>query len=392
MAKSREPHAVPGESDTHSFEWHGTGFSLLEAMLREITSATASVRMEIYTFADTEIGARFREALCAAAARGVKVRLLVDAVGSLEMKRSYFQPIDDAGGEMRWFNSLKLSSFSFRDHRKLLVVDERVACVGGCNISTEYHGDGIEHGWRDGGVLVRGPVVPALAGEFERQWERAETTSWKFPHGGFSERAVCGAQREVTALFVKPGFGRNPLRDALREDLARARDIAITSAYFLPSHRLRKLMTGAVKRGARVRVLLAGKSDVRLMQLASRSLYRRFVHGGVKIYEYLPQVLHAKLIVLDDVVYVGSSNLDPRSLRINFEIMLRIKDAPLAAAARERFEEDVALRSSEVTRESLKVSRSWWQRIKQRFAYWLLARVDSELAVRKLRTWKLRRK
>jgi cardiolipin synthase len=139
-------------------------------------------------------------------------------------------------------------------------------------------------------------------------------------------------------------------------------------------------------------VLLAGRSDVRLMQLASRSLYRGLVNHGVKIYEYQPQVLHAKLIVLDDIVYVGSSNLDPRSLRINFEIMLRVRDAALAAAARQRFEEDVSLRSQEITSESLKHGRSWWQRLKQRIAYWLLARVDSELAVRKLRAWHLRRR
>lgn len=390
MADSQHPPDAP-KVPAHEFVWHGTGFSLLEAMLHQIEAARQSVCMETYTFADTEIGGRFRDALAAAAGRGVKVRLLVDAVGSLEMKNAYFNTVVEGGGEMRWFNRLKLSSFSFRDHRKLLITDGETACVGGCNISTEYHGDGIEHGWRDGGVLLRGPVVAVLSSEFDRQWERAESAGWKFRPGGASERVACGARREVTALFVKPGYGRNPLRDALRNDLKSASNIAITSAYFLPSHRLRNLLTTAVKRGANVRLLLAGKSDVRLMQLASRSLYRRLVRGGVRIFEYLPQVLHAKLIVLDDIVYVGSSNLDPRSLRINFEIMLRIEDAALAEAARQRFEEDVKQRSMEVSPEWLRKSRSWWQRIKQRFAYWLLARVDAELAVRKLRAWHRRR-
>jgi cardiolipin synthase len=123
------------------------------------------------------------------------------------------------------------------------------------------------------------------------------------------------------------------------------------------------------------------------MQLASRSLYRRLVNQGVEIWEYQPQVLHAKLIVMDDLVFVGSSNLDPRSLRINFEIMLRIQDATLAATARQQFEADLAQRAIRITRETLQHDRTWWQWLKQRFAYWLFARLDSELAALKLQVW-----
>jgi cardiolipin synthase len=196
---------------------------------------------------------------------------------------------------------------------------------------------------------------------------------------------------QVEALFIKPGFGRNPLREALRQDLVSAKDVAITSAYFLPSHKLRQHLAQAVARGARVRVLLAGKSDVPLMQLASRSLYRRLVNRGIEIWEYQPQVLHAKLIVVDDIVFVGSSNLDPRSLRINFEVMLRIQDTTLAATARQQFEADLAQRAIPITRDGIQHGRSWWQRLKQRFAYWLFARLDAELAALKLQVWHVRR-
>ncbi len=262
-----------------------------------------------------------------------------------------------------------------------------MACVGGCNIAPEYWGDGITAGWRDGGVSVHGPVAAVLAAEFDRQWERATGRRWSFPPGGVRQRAT----GDVEALFIKPGFGRNPLRDALRRDLATAQDVAITAAYFLPSHRLRHHLAQAVTRGARVRVLLAGQSDVRLMQLASRSLYRRLVHQGIEIWEYQPQVLHAKLIVADDIVYVGSSNLDPRSLRINFEIMLRIENAALAAAARQQFEADLAQRAIPITRDALRQRRSWWQRLGQRLAYWLFARLDSEVAAIKLQKWRRRK-
>ena len=378
-------------AEAHCFTWHGTGQSLLEAKLAAMAAAQSSVVMETFIFRDSDIGQQFREALTAAARRGVRVRLLVDRFGSYQLPRDYFGGLVAAGGAMRWFNELRLSSFSFRDHRKLLIVDGRVAFVGGCNIAPEYSGDGITTGWRDGGVSVQGGVAGLLDAEFDRQWKRAVAQRWKFPTGGFSQRVRGQCGTEVQALFIKPGLGRNPLRQALRQDLATAKDVCITSAYFLPSHRLRQQLAQAVARGARVRVLLAGKSDVPLMQMASRSLYRRLVNQGIEIREYQPQVLHAKSVVVDDIVFVGSSNLDPRSLRINFEIMLRIQDPALAATARGQFEADLAQRAIPITREGLKHGRSWWQRLTQRFAYWLFARLDSELAALKLQVWHLRK-
>jgi cardiolipin synthase len=378
-------------ADAHRFTWHGTGKNLLEAKRHAIDLAQSSICLETFLWEDSEVGHRFRSALAAAARRGARVRLIVDAVGSFGLGRDYFAELVAAGGAIRWFNELRLASFSFRDHRKLLVVDDRLAFVGGCNIAPEYDGDGITVGWRDGGVSVRGPVAAVLAAEFDRQWERATGQRWTFPHGGVRRRVPTQDGDEVEALFIKPGFGRNPLRDALWRDLATAKDVAITAAYFLPPHRLRHRLALAVARGARVRILLAGKSDIRLMQLASRSLYRRLLRKGIELWEYQPQVLHAKLIVVDDIVFVGSSNLDPRSLRINFEIMLRIRNATLAAIARAQFEGDLAQRAIPITRDALQQGRSWWERLKQRLSYWLFARLDPEVAALKLQRWRLRK-
>jgi len=375
----------------HFFVWLGTGQSLLEAKLKAIAEARSSIEMEMFIFRDSAIGERFRDALIAAARRQVRVRLLVGAFGSFSLKRDYFAGLVAAGGAMRWFNELRLSSLSFRDHRKLLVVDGTLAFVGGCNIAAEYCGDGVTVGWRDGGASVHGPVAAVLAGEFDRQWERANSIQWLFPLGGFRQWVPVDDQGEVEVLFSRPGLGRNPFSEALRQDLARARDVAITSAYFLPSPRLRLHLARAVARGTRVRVLAAGQSDVPLMQLASRSLYRRLVNRGIEIWEYQPQVLHAKVILADDIVYVGSSNLDPRSLRINFEIMLRIRDAALAAAARHQFEEELAQRALAITFGMLRRERSWWLRLKQRAAYWLFARLDPELAALRFQTWQGRK-
>jgi len=393
---NRSAELIPGlaaavDAGVHRFVWHSTGENLLGAKLKAIAEARQSVCMETFIFRDSDIGRQFRDALTSAARRGVEVRLLVDPIGSFSLRRDYFDSLVSAGGAMRWFNELRLASFSFRDHRKLLVVDGILAFVGGCNIAPEYWGDGITTGWRDGGVSVRGPVAAVVAAEFARQWERASGHQWQFPPGGLRQRVQLDEEREVEALFIKPGFGRNPLREALRRDLASAKDVVITSAYFLPSHRLRYQLAQAVARGARVRVLLAGKSDVSLMQLASRSLYRRLANQGIEIWEYQPQVLHAKLIVVDHIVFVGSSNLDPRSLRINFEIMLRIQDGALAATARQQFETDLAQRAIPITRNALQHGRSWWQRLKQRLAYWFFARLDPELAALKLQIWRLRK-
>ena len=360
-------------------------------MLRALDTAHSSVCLEMFIFKDSAIGGRFRAALTAAARRGVRVRLILDGIGSFGLARDYFDDLQSAGGEVQRFNEVQFASFWFRDHRKLLVVDDEFACVGGCNIAEEYDGDGIASGWRDGGVSVRGPVAVELAAEFDCQWERARGKPWALPSGGLRRRAIAPAGGDVEALFIKPGLGRNPLRDALQRDFLTAKEVMITSAYFLPSHRLRRRLAQAVARGTRVRLLLAGKSDVRLMQLASRSLYRGLLRKGIEIWEYQPQVLHAKVIIVDDIIFVGSSNLDPRSLRINFEIMLRIQSSPLAATVRGQFEEDLAQRAIAITPDLLRQNSSWWQRLKQRLAYWFFARFDAELAAARLQIWRRRR-
>jgi len=163
--------------------------------------------METFTFRDSEIGRRFREALTAAAGRGVRVRVLVDAFGSFGLRRDYFAGLVAAGGAMRWFNELRFASRHFRDHRKLLVVDDALAFVGGCNIAQEYWGDGIETGWRDGGVGVRGPAAAVVAAAFTEQWERAADGRWRFTAGGFRRRVEVATAGEVEVLLIKPGFG-----------------------------------------------------------------------------------------------------------------------------------------------------------------------------------------
>ncbi|MDI1248043.1 MAG: phospholipase D-like domain-containing protein [Lacunisphaera sp.] len=373
---------APINATAEGFGWYGSGRALLAAMEQAIHQAHRSIQLETYIFAPDETGTRFCEALAAAARRGVQVEVLADAFGSRATPEDFFNRVLRAGGRVKRFTATHLGRLALRDHRKLLLVDEAQAFVGGCNLANEYDGDGITHGWRDGGVSLGGPLLPVLGEEFADQWARADAGKWHLPPGGYARTHA--ADPRVRALCLKPGFGPSALRRALREDLARARDIAITTAYFLPSWRLLRQLMSADRRGARVRILLAGRSDVPLMTLASRSLYRALISSGVEIFEYQPQILHAKTLILDGVVYAGSSNLDPRSLRLNFELMLRIEDPALAAAASTQFEADLA-HSRPIHAGNSWLQWSAWTRLKQRFARFVLARLDPWFAREQLR-------
>lgn len=368
-----------------TYNWLCTGDEIFPEMVAAIDAAQISVCLETYTFTDSSLGIRFLEALTRAAQRGAKVRVLIDGLGSISLPWSFWDLLRTAGGEVRIFNPLSLNRGWIRNHRKLLTVDARVAFVGGFNIAPEYEGDGVTCGWCDVGLRIEGQLVPQLASSFLEMFSRAE-----FRHKRFMRLRRFGAKRSLTwpaeqILFGGPGRGRNPIKGALQDDLAKARDVRIIVAYFLPTWRLRRDLAEVARRGGRVRLILAGKSDVLISQLAGRSLYRRLLNEGVEIFEYQPQVLHAKLIILDDAVYIGSSNLDQRSLQINYELMIRIENREIADQARAVFETNLK-NSIPITREAWRESRTLWRRLKQRWAYFLLVRVDPYIARRQWRT------
>jgi len=362
-----------------SWKWMRNGDAAFPAMLAAIDGAVASVRLETYIFADDDLGRRFREALVRAAQRGANVRVLVDAIGSLGLRDEFWSPLRAAGGEARVFNPLTLKRASIRNHRKLLTCDERVAFIGGFNLSKDYEGDGIARGWLDFGLRLEGPLVAQLVASFDALFGLADfrhkrlVQLWRPPH-----KQTIGAT-DAQLLLGGPGRGFNPIRRALYLDLKQASDVRIIEAYFLPTWRIRHSLARVARRGGGARLILAGKSDVALSQLAGRSVYRRLLKPGVEIHEYEPQVLHAKLLILDDAVYVGSANLDPRSLSINYELMVRFTHPQLAAEARELFAGTLA-HSRRIDLEAWTRSRSFWTRLKERWAYFVLARVDPHVA------------
>jgi cardiolipin synthase len=363
-------------TDGHVIEWHDTGAEFLGAELEAINHATKSVLLEHYIFRASPTGDQFRDALIEAARRGVQVVVMLDYVGAFGLSRDYFAGLNALGGRVIWFNPVHWRLWIFRNHRKLLVVDHAKAFVGGCNIAPEYDGDGVKHGWRDGGISISGPVVEHLVDAFRNQESNAASWRWtrlRHPRGWIK------AGNDVSLLLTRPGIRRSPLHLALRGDLNHAQRVDITMAYFLPEGRLKRMLLRAARHALRFRLLLPGKSDVPIMRLATQALYRAFQVRGAQVYEYQPQVLHAKVMTIDDVVYVGSANLDPRSLSINFEIMLRIRSPELVQKATATFSRDLS-HSELVPRQSWRKAGGWWQNLKQRAARAFFTRLDLGIA------------
>ena len=286
-------------------------------------------------------------------------------------------------------------------------------------IAKEYEGDGVTRGWCDLGVRVTGALAAQLEASFDRLFALAD-----FRHRPFVRLRKSGAKRTLVGgaeqlLLSGPGRGASPLSRALRKDLraaagsgtgilpvrwrarsragaaenmnpspdrrdACANAVRMVVAYFLPPWRLRRDLQRVARRGGRVQLILAGKSDVALAQLAGRSLYQRMLRAGVEIYEYQPQVLHAKLFIVGGAVYAGSANLDLRSLKLNYELMARFENAAVTAQAEEIFEAMLA-RSRRIEKKGWKKSRSLWTKWKEQWAIFLLARVDPYWSLRQWR-------
>lgn len=306
-------------------------------MLDAIASAERSIRLEVYAFALDRVGERFVEGLGEAARRGVRVKVVLDGWGSAPGGRDVADRLREAGCEVSIHNplaSLLLGRFS-RNHRKVLLVDERVAFLGGINIGDEYGtiGDPEAPHWLDLAVELRGEPVAWLSGRL----------------GGARRRAPAGAVR----VHVAGLRGGRRLRKRYLKAIGSARgSVFIAHAYFLPDRRLVRSITAAARRGVAVTLVLPGESDVPLARAATRSLYGRLLRAGIEIHEWTRTVLHAKAAVVDRRrVLVGSFNLDPFSLA-NLETLVEIDD-PAAGAEAAAWMERVAAQSAPVTQADL---------------------------------------
>jgi len=242
----------------------------------------------------------------------------------------------------------------------------------------------VSRGWCDLAVEIAGPVAAQLAASFAAMYALAPFSAASIRRFRRMVAATTAPSGPVSLLVSGPGWPRGRLRRSLNADLSRAATVRCMSGYFLPPSRIRRALRRCRRRGGWVQLLLAGVTDVPVARYAAEHLYGRLLAGGAELFEYQPQVLHAKLLILDTTVYAGSCNLDRRSLNINYELLLRLDWPELAAQAAALFE-GALTHSHPLPLAEWRTRRRWWERLRSRAAYWLLTRIDPLLARRPLR-------
>ena len=301
-------------------------------MLEAIASAKRKVWLEVYEFWNDAIGRLFRDALIARVKAGVDVRVLVDALGAAMTAGPLLEQLKAGGVKVRAVFELRPWARAWRwfrrDHRKLLVVDGRVAFTGGLNIGLSYVGDRFGgKGWQDLQLEVRGPAVAPLARLFARLWRRngGEPIN-EPPHGPVAGTEV------LRVLANHLARSRKEIRNAYHYAIRQAQQsILIANAYFLPGPRIMNALVKARRRGVEVTLILPGSSDIPSFQLASRARYRRLLSEGARIFELRGAMLHSKAAVIDgEWTTVGSCNLDTWSLHRNLELNVVILGSRMA--------------------------------------------------------------
>ena len=351
----------------NEFRLLNDGGEFFARMLAAIEEARRYVLLEMYLVRSGAVATRFIDALGRAAGRGARVSVVFDGFGALGLTRADRRRLLDAGIELRFFNPLRLGnrlSNLLRDHRKLLLADGRVAFVGGAGLTDDFAPGARRGPWRELMVEIQGPVIADWQRAFARTWRRCG------PELALVEPRACEAHADGAAgrLSLSEARQRSVLANGVlrRIDSATAR-AWIMSAYFVPSRRFRKALRRAARRGVDVRLLLPGaRTDHPWVRQAARRFYGKLLRNGVKIFEYQPRMLHAKMILCDDWVSIGSSNLDRWSFRWNLEANQEIADADFANTAAAVFAGDFAV-SRALSRRYWR-QRAWLDRLRETIA------------------------
>ena len=309
----------------------------LAALVALIDGARTSVRLLYYIFAADSSGAKVRDALVRAVARGVEVSLLIDGFGSSKTPENYFNDLQKAGAKFCRFLPAYGRRYLIRNHQKLALADDERVIIGGFNVENDYFASREENGWRDLGLLVEGPAATRLAPYFD------ELMGWTMAKGSRIRelRRIIHKFSETSGplqwSFGGPMRRLSPWANATCRDLAGSSDVQMIAAYFAPTYGMLKRIGRVGGRGS-AQVITAGKSDNTATIAAARFTYGRLLKRGVELYEYRPTKLHTKLVVFDDIAHIGSSNFDIRSLYLNLEMMLRVADPDFAGLMRIYFE------------------------------------------------------
>jgi phosphatidylserine/phosphatidylglycerophosphate/cardiolipin synthase-like enzyme len=360
------------------FPWRGgnrfellvDGEQFFPAMLQAIAHARHTILLDIYLFESGRVASRFIDAFIAAAERDVAVYLLLDDFGAHELQQGDRRRLHHTGIHLAFYNPLRYGALRrnlFRDHRKLLVVDDRLAFTGGAGITDKFDTrENPQHGWHEVMLAAHGPVVT--------DWQRLFSESWNLwgsPPLDFSAVSHHSTGGQAGRVTLNAPSRMEIKRSLIKRIRSAEQRVWIATAYFIPSWKIRRLLRQAAHRGVDVRLLLPGPhTDHPAVRHAGRRFYGRLLQNGVRIFEYQPRFLHAKMLLCDDWLSVGSSNIDRWNLRWNLEANQELLGGEVTEQADELFTHDFGV-SDEITH-GMWQARPWYRRLQE----WFWGKVD----------------
>jgi cardiolipin synthase len=376
MSNARnQPQVIRAKVAGNDFELIERGEARLAAILDLIRNAKGSLKLLFYMFNADKCGTVVRDALTEAALRGVEVKLLIDGFGS-GAPADFFASLEEGRGQICVFNPQYGRRYLIRNHQKLAIADGQLALIGGANIDDTYMTDVGEEHWRDLWLSIDGPAVHCASEYFDSlfRWTTRKGSKMR------ALRRLVAQDSQWRGLvqwkFSGPLSRRNSWWRSFGRDIGRAQKLDMIFAYFAPpGAMLRRIGRLARRRNGSARIITAAHSDNNATIGAARHTYSRLLRRGVGMYEYRPAKLHTKLAIVDDVVHIGSSNFDFRSLYLNLEIMLRIKDQAFADAMRGYFEREIKS-SDRIDPAMHRVRANLWLRLKWALSSFLVTTMD----------------
>jgi cardiolipin synthase len=354
------------------------GVEIFPALFDAMARARNAIHFSTFIYESGSVPTRFAAALSAAARRGIEVRVILDSRGSKTIPPALVTQMCEAGCQVRWFRAVKWltwAKYNHRNHRKLLIVDGKLAFTGGVGIADEWDGDGDSPAhWRDTHVSIVGPAVAAVQAAFVDNWNEA-TGELPIHENVFPVQTPAG-DVAICAIQSNPTSATSDARRSMAALIAGAsRRLWITNAYFIPTPPFLKALSDAKARGVDVKILMPGPyHDEPAVRRASRRTWPALLRGNVELYEFQPTMIHGKIVLVDGAVTsIGSINFDPRSFALNAEFGVVSLDREIAAQLEKAFVGDLA-RSRRVTDDDIRRLTAW-ENLQDTVCYWIRAQL-----------------
>ncbi|HET9399162.1 MAG TPA: phosphatidylserine/phosphatidylglycerophosphate/cardiolipin synthase family protein [Sphingomicrobium sp.] len=344
----------------------------LDALIALIDRAQAKVRLLYYMYRDDRSGDLVYAAMERAIDRGISVSLLIDSFGAYT-RDEYFTPLIDKGLRYCRFHPTLGRRYLIRCHQKMALADDDRVLIGGFNVDDDYFGTTGPEVWRDLGLLVEGPAAGRVAAYYDQFFAWSSAKGGKIRALNRLIRRHSEHHGRLQWIFGGPMTRLSPWAATTSRDLLSSNDVAMIAAYFAPTRAMLRRISRARRR--RARVITAARSDNHATIAAARYTYKNLLKRGVEIFEYQPQKLHTKLLILDDVAHIGSSNFDIRSMYLNLEMMLRVDDPKFAMLTRSYFEHELG-QCEPISFELHRKRSGWWTRIVQAISFFLVTTAD----------------